>query len=474
MIRNKRVVSHSLGKDQNLIINLITGKNHILSDHELIVMNHPSDPALISHADSETRQKLLTERLIFENAETEKQFFLEKVESIKPSYINTEPLYAILPNFLCNFNCSYCSEPSETRKRNVVMSPEMMRQAIESMKVIDQHLRGPDAKITRVNLLGGEPLLPIHKSLFLEMLSALREEGMKAYLISNGYFLKEFVAILSQFQETIAGIQITIDGPKEVHNSRRVLLSGKGDTFDKIVEGVNAALGANLPVGIRVNVNENNLDSLDEFAIFARSNGWNKAGGPEIVPALVDNHTGTSEDHVMGRGMGQLLKKVWPLIKSADNPEGVYGVPNSMVFQNLDKFLAKSENLTYQIVQCDTTRHFAFAPDGLIYPCELVCGTEKYAIGRFYPEFELFPEMSPLWTGESRSIEKNENCQECSISVLCGGGCPLAAFVNRGDISKSVCDTTAKDVQSYLNILREHEQLTVNASVLKEETSKPK
>ncbi|MCM1236362.1 MAG: hypothetical protein NC124_11505 [Clostridium sp.] len=53
-------------------------------------------------------------------------------------------------------------------------------------------------------------------------------------MVTNGYFLTKDVAQkLAKLK--VSSLQVTIDGPKHVHDKRRVLAGGEG-TFDKIIQ----------------------------------------------------------------------------------------------------------------------------------------------------------------------------------------------------------------------------------------------
>lgn len=49
--------------------------------------------------------------------------------------------------------------------------------------------------------------------------------------------MENYINIFKRFENTIDSVQITIDGIKLIHDSRRVYKNGKG-TFDDIVNGL--------------------------------------------------------------------------------------------------------------------------------------------------------------------------------------------------------------------------------------------
>ena len=109
-----------------------------------------------------------------------------------------------------------------------------------------------------VTWFGGEPLLGFEriKSLtgkFLDM-----GIGYSAGMITNGYLITKEIA--KSFEALrIYSVQITIDGMRERHDSRRYLKNG-APTFDRIIESLKL-LSDHAPktrVTVRINVDENN------------------------------------------------------------------------------------------------------------------------------------------------------------------------------------------------------------------------
>lgn len=70
---------------------------------------------------------------------------------------------------------------------------------------------------------------------------------------------------------SINSVQITIDGPKEVHDRRRILRNGKG-TFDRIIENIRNIHDI-LRVSIRINVDKENADRVFELIDFIEKTG---------------------------------------------------------------------------------------------------------------------------------------------------------------------------------------------------------
>ena len=171
-----------------------------------------------------------------------------------------------IPNYSCNFRCSYCYQSGYTNTR-MKFDPEVVDRFFEH---IQNSFAGRKYYIT---LFGGEPLLPGKNSrLFLSYFTdKCRERKIGLALVTNGYYLEEYLPLFSGI--AIREIQVTLDGTEKIHNNRRPLKNGEG-TFWKIVKGIDVALQQNLPVNLRMVTDRENIHELPELSRFAIERGW--------------------------------------------------------------------------------------------------------------------------------------------------------------------------------------------------------
>ena len=164
----------------------------------------------------------------------------------------------IAPTLDCNFRCKYCFETHPKGK----MTSETQAALV---KFVENRLER--AKNFSVTWYGGEPLLAkeIVYSLsekFLELCEKFSVE-YDAFIVTNASLLENSdVELFKRYK--INGAQITIDGPKEIHDSRRRAVSGQS-TFDKLIDRVNLLLNENLSVIVRINVDKENISRVDEL-----------------------------------------------------------------------------------------------------------------------------------------------------------------------------------------------------------------
>lgn len=122
----------------------------------------------------------------------------------------------IAPTLSCNFKCVYCYETPKPG----VMSEETQGALISFVGKMLPGLKGLD-----VTWYGGEPLMATHviDGLSSKLMAACKDSGVAyhGFIITNGSLIKP--ETVEEFRRwNIHGAQITIDGPKEVHDARRI------------------------------------------------------------------------------------------------------------------------------------------------------------------------------------------------------------------------------------------------------------
>lgn len=239
-----------------------------------------------------------------------------------------------------------------------------------------------------VVLYGGEPLISLEKHLlFIDELIKLNE-GVKIsiYVITNGYNLKE--SILNRLQKyNIKGMQVTIDGEKDIHNVRRCHKTHV-DTFTEIIENVkNACMKYNITVTIRINVDENNVLGIPSLLKYLREYGITK----------------------------NLILSISPVFSNI-NVAGA--LSNTSVLKEFDSIFKVANEYAYPFVFPTTlcsyySKEFLAIANGKVYPCPSMSANDISPISSVYDR-KLFT---------NREFSCNGECNYCKWLPLCGGGC---------------------------------------------------
>lgn len=171
----------------------------------------------------------------------------------------------ILPTTACNFNCVYCYQSGI--ERHHFLSQDKVDEIINYLK---NHIKNhPEIRSATYILHGGEPTVNWKVVPYilekLDNLSNLYNIKYRTQIVTNGYLLtKEKSDLLYKYNWQ--RLQVTIDGPKEIHNSRRVMNSGE-DSYSTIVNNLKYILDNDLieKISIRLNFDQSNYIQVAEY-----------------------------------------------------------------------------------------------------------------------------------------------------------------------------------------------------------------
>ena len=180
--------------------------------------------------------------------------------------------FMFMVTYDCNFRCPYCYEStiSEHGRQwtKKTFTKEMVDRAYEAMTEIE-----PDEqkRAKSITLYGGEPLLAQNREIVEYIVQKGLEQGYKFEAISNGYEIDHYLNLLDP--EKIYSIQISVDGPKEIHDRRRYHYQD-GGTFDKIFQNIGLALNKGIRIGLRANTDATNYQFIESLYDQFKSIGY--------------------------------------------------------------------------------------------------------------------------------------------------------------------------------------------------------
>jgi uncharacterized protein len=339
---------------------------------------------------------------------------------------NGEVQLFFVPTYACNFACAYCYQNAY----NPEQQPWNREVTDAFFAYIDGELSGRRKYVT---IFGGEPLLPSPKvreglEYFIRRAG---ERSLGLAVVTNGYHLREYLDLLGTGD--IREIQVTLDGPRDVHNRRRPLQNGQG-SFDAVVEGVDEALSRGLPVNLRVVLDRENTDALPELARFARRRGWTERDNfTTQFGRNYELHVCQKEREKIFSRIG-LYEKIYALLRNY--PEvGEFHRPA----YSISRFLFDNGELPEPLFDScpGCTTEWAFDYTGKIYSCTATVGKEGEELGTFYPEMVRAADRIEEW--EDRDVLSIPECGSCSVRLACGGGCASAAKNSTGKLHAPDC-----------------------------------
>lgn len=356
---------------------------------------------------------------------------ITKMRRLTENYAGHTMLLTIAPTRACNFACPYCFEENRTAS---LMSQETEDKLI---RFIEKHKHVTDLAIT---WYGGEPLLCFDKIKSLNDKIEKLGKRYSSFLVTNGYFLTpEVICRLNEMK--ITRMQITLDGRKETHDSRRHLTGG-GGTFDVIIENIDHLMASDWKgnLKIRVNVDASNKTEYVFVHHFIRER-YAQAFGKKIsvYPGFVHSETADAKECCFdsdekGRFLEELYKE--------------YGIHALSVFPHT------------VTGGCTMTKRNAYVvgPEGELYKCWDDIGKQDFKIGTI--DSFVGWNVSLLAEGMiGASFLEDDECSKCFFFSVCDGGCPKMRMLNKRDGGqRDTCSYFKNHIKTLLELYYESRQ----------------
>jgi uncharacterized protein len=246
-------------------------------------------------------------------------------------------------------------------------------------------------------------------------------------------------------------VQITLDGPADIHNSRRKLAGGQ-PTFDTICSSVDFLLSIDLRIALRINIDNQNIQSIPELVEIFKEKGWLDHDKFKFSLAPVQDHSISGQyEHFLSEDI--LVDRVLKLIESHPEIESGFGHNMFKPIAYIKSVMAGDKMVAPMANHCEANylENLAFGPDGFIYACTECINNPTLAIGKFIPDLSFDNDNLELWN--NRSIQRIPKCMNCDIAFFCGGGCAYSALFVNGNIDDPVCNNAHKTIDAYLDSL---------------------
>ncbi len=344
----------------------------------------------------------------------------------------------------CNLNCIYCYEDHSYKKRMDELS------AIKLINFIK--LKNPP----RLNLeyFGGEPMLNIKFiSLFSEY---LKREKIKFYgsITTNGTLLNEDTLNVL-YVAGIRSFQITVDGPKNLHNKLRISKSNALDSYESVCRGIKAISSSSykdLTCIVRINSNEETIKRENIDALMKDISKIISPGDARflILPKPIGDYSSAN--------LKENLKAADTYCSKGSVNEVVSILEDK--FEKLGYFLADSVLLTkkkgYSCYAGDSNS-FVINPDLKLMKCTVALDDPINNVGWINDDQYILNENFQFWTKNYY----DSSCNKCFANQTCtGNSCPLVNIKNNKKncppIKMEVEKVTAKAVRFYERISDEN------------------
>ncbi|MBR0062470.1 MAG: SPASM domain-containing protein [Selenomonadaceae bacterium] len=355
---------------------------------------------------------------------------LERLEFYRnlAKYDTTNFGLTIAPTLDCNFRCKYCFETHPKGK----MTSETQAALI---KFVENRLER--AKNFSLTWYGGEPLLAkeIIWSLsekFLELCEKFSVD-YNAFIITNASLLEDSdVKLFKKYK--ITGAQITIDGVKEIHDRRRRNVTGES-TFDKLIDRANLLLNNDLSVIVRINVDKENIERVDELL--------------DVLAKKIDRRAELKIDFGQVSPFTDICKSIesdcYNNAQFADVMLPLYEKVLARGF-TVNKMAAyPAPRVNFCCV--DYVNSFVVDNHGELYRCWNHVGNLKMSSGNVNNLSEEFGQNYLSWI--QWNPIRHPKCRECACLPICMGGCPDA--MRSSDGRQPVCGTVKYNLDKVLS-----------------------
>ena len=328
----------------------------------------------------------------------------------------------ILPTLKCNMSCPYCFEGENKNARHISNDIE---QSI--IKFLKDSIKNPLTKspIDHISIMwfGGEPLLNF---ITIERLTKQIIEICNTSNIKYGFKITTNGTLLTpqKWKEIerleINDVQISLDGHRDMHNSKRPLKSRSIYNYDRILDNLK-----NRPKNIRVNVRIN----ADKIVIKSLNHLINDLDKKDIWPNHADKvkltlgmkyHTKTSKEPALNFFNDKEYYEAEDEFKNLQ-----YEYYNQWAKIN-HKPLAKRKFLYPGDLEiCYTARHpygLTIDTDGNIYRCWMKINEKEFVVQNISAQYNVELKEHQKWMNYRKYYDNNE-CIECKFLPICEMDC---------------------------------------------------
>lgn len=337
------------------------------------------------------------------------------------------PLTSLVLNVAnkCNLHCTYCYEPESAK-----YGPAARQMDLETARASIDFLlqRAGQSPEVHVIFFGGEALLNF--TLMRQVVAYAQEKAQACgkqvdfSLTTNGTLLTD--EIIDFFQAHRFGLTISIDGPKELHDSRRAFRTVRGErrgSYEVIVARIRRLFERYTarPVVARVTLTKGTVEVVRIYEHLT------ELGFFEVGFAPVTAKRGTPY------GLEPVdLRQVLDGFRELGGRYVARALQNRYTgFSNLSTLLTDIHRGTNKLFPCGAGLGLLDVDgNGDVYLCHRFPGVEEHTYGNVKTGLQ-YDRLSAFL--HRAQVGQKSPCRTCWIRGLCGGGCYHEAYTQFGD-----------------------------------------
>jgi uncharacterized protein len=338
------------------------------------------------------------------------------------------PLQALVLNVTnqCNLACTYCYEFGADKIATPEGKPKYM--TVETARSsVDFLLKSSGTReAVHITFFGGETLMNF--KLLRDVVEyaneqvALQGRRITYSLTTNATLLTdEIIAFLS---DNAIGVTVSMDGPAELQDKRRVYKSGKG-SYAVIEPRLRALIAGHRTraVTARVTLTDGVTDVLRIYRHLKDDLGFHEVGFAPVTTS------GEEVDYALnGDTMSGVLRDFHALADEWLE----YALRGQMHgFTNVSETISELISGTNKSHPCGAGLGLlGVSPSGDLSPCHRFTDADTHTLGHISTGLDQGKREDFLTRGH---VEAKYECQSCWARPLCAGGCHHEAFVRYGD-----------------------------------------
>ncbi len=361
----------------------------------------------------------------------------EQIEIIYSEFKKTLPeanpsrQYQLILTYDCNLRCIYCFQ-KKVRKAtdNAVISKTQLNEIFDIIlskeRANDEEINQKElpTRVPLISIVGGEPLLDIPQSRerVTDVIHFAKQHGFHYSITTNGVFLDKYIPLFRTAGYYPRDIQVTIDGTKEYHDRRRIMVGGAG-SFDSIVQSIDCILAEGKRISLRINIDEMNITTINKIADYILEKEWANHDEFSAYLAPVTDHSAVNKNYKWIKQDASLIRRIVEMFTERPELESIFTMKNFRGFQYVKRIAEKDGKAVPTLWRCEAVLgQLVFDPQGNLYTCFEGAGNEKAKIGTYSPSYEIDEKLDREW--KSLNAIENKYCRQCSNRFVCSSGCP--------------------------------------------------
>ncbi len=383
---------------------------------------------IASHEECEQLKRLI---LHPEEADEDMSFILDSLLVGTPAserdsrvrHVDDFLLMYILPNYICNFSCSYCFSAKGRSKQ--ALKQEHLKAALDFF--IDSNRTESD-RLAITYLGGGEPTISwdvLRYGLeYGDELASKHSIHLMTTLVTNGSIVDE--EMVEVFRRYGVRVRVSFEILEEIQNKQR-------GQYENVCRGVDLLCQGGVETMVRSMITPDNVN-LMPLMIERLHERF-----PQVHIALFDPIT-SSETFSDPAFTAKFYDDYFNSFLKARQVAAGYGIKLTCApLRNLD-----------MVVERYCTGEFCLTPEGTITLCHQVSsprekGYDKCVYARIDDENTLHIDHEKFDSLiQQDTIYTQPRCKDCFIKWNCGGGCMMQNNQYSAEIRDVICDFTRR------------------------------